>query len=535
MESVQVQHIDQSGVRRWWFPITFAILAVITLLWIYTRANDFSIDYHPDEGGKVNQVISGRRNYRHPQLMLEVATIVSTIKGERPILGTREDPLPEDEARVVTTGRSVSAGFAAAAVVVLALTAYRAAGGWAMAITAACVGLCAPLIVNAHYMKEDASLVFGVSLMVSALYHVWSTRDADSQKRAWAAALFGGACAAAVSGKYVGITLAVPAMAVVLLAAPTKLPASISRRNLAKAALLGFVLVLMVVNWRIAKKPAAFAKSLTQQTREGISEHKGLTIKKPSAYFAEAVWEETVPAVRVLAAAGLIQIAYMAWKRQPWLSLLPIAAAYYLVLMSFASMPNHRYILPVTVLIHAMAATSIVLAMYALRRRRLAFHAIGAVAVIGLLAIMIPPAKAIDREFANDSRDRVAQWLADNLPAGEVLWVDHGVQLPRPPSGRPIETKSLLEATVNPDVNTRVKYVLVCDLQYDRFFSRYIIPADAPKAVEDFERRKTWYERLFASGKVLWKSEPEYPTYAITNPTIRVYQVTTPPAVGASE
>ncbi|HEV8184925.1 MAG TPA: hypothetical protein VGP40_03145, partial [Chthoniobacterales bacterium] len=37
---------------------------------IYTRHNDFSFSYHPDEFTKVEQVQNGTRNFHHPLLLL---------------------------------------------------------------------------------------------------------------------------------------------------------------------------------------------------------------------------------------------------------------------------------------------------------------------------------------------------------------------------------------------------------------------------------------------------------------------------------
>src|SRR6202022_1683638 len=48
------------------FVALVALLAV--LLSAYTRHNAFPFYYHTDEPGKVNQIISGTRTYRHPLL-----------------------------------------------------------------------------------------------------------------------------------------------------------------------------------------------------------------------------------------------------------------------------------------------------------------------------------------------------------------------------------------------------------------------------------------------------------------------------------
>src|SRR5262245_10727789 len=47
-----------------------------TALWLYTRNNDFPLSYHPDESGKVAQLIGSMSwNFKHPLLMLEATNL----------------------------------------------------------------------------------------------------------------------------------------------------------------------------------------------------------------------------------------------------------------------------------------------------------------------------------------------------------------------------------------------------------------------------------------------------------------------------
>ena len=47
-----------------------AVVLFALTLGLDTRHNDFPFTYHPDEGGKVAQVLLGSRNYHHPLLLL---------------------------------------------------------------------------------------------------------------------------------------------------------------------------------------------------------------------------------------------------------------------------------------------------------------------------------------------------------------------------------------------------------------------------------------------------------------------------------
>ncbi|HEX8913021.1 MAG TPA: hypothetical protein VF796_11725, partial [Humisphaera sp.] len=109
--------------------VAAAGLLFLASFWLFTRANRFPAGYHPDEPGKGLQVLQNRRNYRHPQLLLEASTVAARVAGA--IVPVPADADPEDAAvvvpvqRVVEVGRDVSAGFAAAAVGLLALVAWR--------------------------------------------------------------------------------------------------------------------------------------------------------------------------------------------------------------------------------------------------------------------------------------------------------------------------------------------------------------------------------------------------------------------------
>src|SRR2546423_13889301 len=99
------------------------LAAASILLWLgclvlYTRANRFPYTYHPDEEGKAKQVLFNRRNFNHPQLLLETTQVVSMFVGAG-----------GDVQRQTEIGRWVSAGVGAGGVVGRALGGGGAGGG----------------------------------------------------------------------------------------------------------------------------------------------------------------------------------------------------------------------------------------------------------------------------------------------------------------------------------------------------------------------------------------------------------------------
>ncbi len=90
------------------------------LLWLFTQDNRFSIYYHLDESSKGEQILSGQRNFRHPMLQLNAASLLLRLTGQPRTMDT-----------AVLCGRWVAALFAAGAVVGFSLLANRRAGLWA--------------------------------------------------------------------------------------------------------------------------------------------------------------------------------------------------------------------------------------------------------------------------------------------------------------------------------------------------------------------------------------------------------------------
>ena len=68
-----------------------------------------------------------------------------------------------------------------------------------------------------------------------------------------------------------------------------------------------------------------------------------------------------------------------------------------------------------------------------------------------------------------------------------------------------------------------ITHVVVCELAYGRYFIPQVIPADDHRDV--YEHRRWWYGKLFEEYECVWSNEPAIPTLALTNPTIRAYDV----------
>ena len=292
----------------WWERALRRLCAVLLTVLVgalcfraYTESNDFPIEYHPDEPSKVRQVLGEDSwNFNHPPLLLEVTSwVVEKWNVER---------TPQ---KVAEAGRGVSAFFAAAAVAALALSGYLCAGFWGLLIVGTATGLCAFHYVHAHYMKEDAALVFGLALVVLTTRLLWSWKSMAGQ--ATAAMLSALAAALAMSGKYVGVASLGLALPAVLLAPPLRWGQGPLVRLLVFVPWL--VLAVVAINHKAILNYEDFQAGLGREVEHAQSDHLGLTMPRPNDYFLGVIRRATPPGVQILAAAFAAFVLLTAWRR----------------------------------------------------------------------------------------------------------------------------------------------------------------------------------------------------------------------------
>jgi len=95
--------VDET-LRRNALLALWSLLLFVACTVLNTCHNRFPYFYHPDEPGKVRQVISGDWNLHHPMLLLQTTKLFVETTG-----------VPRTEQPVVEAGRMVSAIFCAGA------------------------------------------------------------------------------------------------------------------------------------------------------------------------------------------------------------------------------------------------------------------------------------------------------------------------------------------------------------------------------------------------------------------------------------
>jgi hypothetical protein len=485
-------------------------------LGLYTRHAGMPYYYHSDEPSKVEQVTGDRPlNFKHPLLLMNATRALAHATGA-----------DAERQAAVRAGRTASAAFAAATVAALGALAWLAGGPLAAACVAPVVLLSHGLFTFAHFMKEDTAVAFGLSAVLLA-----ASAFAARASRGRALAL-GVACALAISGKYVGA---------VALALALPLVASRARRGARGAGAafaLGLGAALALVNVSILLDPSAFRAGLAYETDHvatgGGRPFAGLR----SAAYLHGLLSQTVWPVRILA-VGAIAWVLASWRRRSFAErLLAAAPLAYLVLLQASPIKAIRYLLPVVVVLHALAGLAIA---------RLAAHLGGGRPLrrAALALLLLAPTLALEArevrlhlgEFASESRLALYRFVRDELPAESAILQDRYAGLPDPSEGYSTPDQPYLpqlvltrhhavdEGTLAELRARGIEYVAVCERIYERFFQEDRRFGDAG-ARERFERRRARYAELFAEGTLVFEAGASRIAGAPVNPVVKVYRLT---------
>jgi hypothetical protein len=458
-------------------------------VWLHTRHNDFPYYYHPDEPGKVEQVMGKRPlNFHHPNLMLGAAKLAA---------GSAKT-----EQRVVETGRLVSAAFTAGAVVALSLLAYLWQGWLVGMVGGVVLMLHHQLFELSHYMKEDPALLFGVAVTFLAL-HLFDRRPTVTR-----AALVGVGCGLAISGKYIGVIVILVTLPVLLRRrVPSRAPGVV-------AALLAMVGTVVTINLPLLMAWGAAQDSMVREARL-VVEGQGLTQSVPHTRYWNIFLTNTTPVMWVLLLATL----WAAWRQRremravDWVTLaFPFAFA---LGLSFSPKENDRYFLPATALFTLLATAGLreIVELFPRRlRQNLLWCELGVAAVLigGQFINWTEDRGGFLRywqAFQHDDTAELTEWLRTNLPPGAVIAKDEKVRLPdekrNSPASPVLPFKVLSEdyaADVAPSSKLEdfermgVSYVVITDNTFKKFERQDLKPKE--KEVADYERRKEFYISL---------------------------------------
>ncbi len=500
-------------------------------VWFYTRNNDFPIEFHTDEAGKVEQILSptGQRNFRHPQLLLESTQLATAW------LGTRRQP---DD--VVLVGRWVSAAFATGAVVALAMAGYRIADGWGFILVGLSVALCPSLVYYSHVMKEDTALTLGLCVTLAAIR--WLLDAQRPASRLAAVAGVGAACALAASGKYHGLIALALALPLVLAVRPLRWWSPFVRLAVL---LTAFALVWAAINYRALADWTAFRSGFDFERNHSASSHNGLVLQRPAAFFTVELLRMTLP--HVLALAGVfVVLSLLRWRRGGLWEIAAIGMPLiYVASLATTVLFFHRYLLPAVVLLHFLAALALLAGARALAARWRRGWLAAPILAAAVLALQLPACLVAVGQFREDGRYKLRQWIAANVRPGTLIAADDYAGLRTSPQQVSMPRRDRTAAAVQsrrfaPDVGDLpslrrmgYQYAVVCELTYSRYFDPRIAPI--PRFAGTYQRHRDWYAALEAECELVWQSVPRRPTFSTTDPAIKVYRLSPAPEIPAAQ
>lgn len=504
-----------TSARKWLLLALWCVALFVWCLALNTRHNDFPHYYHPDEPGKVEQLISGDWNLHHPMLLLDGARLTMAIAGTE-----------RDKQAIVEIGRTVSAIFISAAVVVLSLLGWRWRGWGAALGVGGILALHHQLFELSHYLKEDSALLFGVATAVLA---TWLYSERPSLPRA---AFLGLACALAISGKYIGaLTL--------LLAVPALLRYAVRRGPEWTAFLATLLVAFALVNWPILTDFPTFWESLSRETDYVVHGQKGMTRSVPHAQYWSIFLDNSTPVMWIFLLIFLIA----RWRKRhcasPGERIISAFPFLFALALSFSPKSNDRYFLPASALLAVLAivgAGDLAAWLIAKCPRRATFS----IAALALIAGQLPAWTnsrpgwlGYDRAFQRDDNQELIEWLRTELPPDAVIAKDNRIALPNPERRKHADRVGIIPQKViaekyAADIGTLeemraagITHAAVSEMDYGKFFLQGLRPKESER--EDFERRRDFYQRLFWETKLVFSREKS--TVLYLHPGIRVYEI----------
>ena len=452
--------------------LTFCASLFASCLFVFTQHNTFPYYCHHDEPLKVKQLFTRDFNFNHPQLLLLTTDLVRRGRGQR-----------DSYQQVVMSGRWVSATFAAASVVLLALLGWRAfglLGAWCVGLS---VAVCPILGLTAHFLKEDTALLLGLSASLLTLA-LWYERP-TSRRLIW----LGLACGLAVSAKYPGALFVLFAIALVLVNRTRAQEMSWLRRL--ALLLLPAILVFVAINHPLFGHLGSFIRGLIKgavmitQGRYPADLPNFLVIE----HIGRLSWQ-------VLLLAGVGVLTLIAGFRRTCMAgwaLLGTGLLFTgMLLLSPLGVPD-RYVLVPAVSLHALAGLGIVMLVeivgrnHGIRIRRTARLA-GGVATVGLVWVGIPVYRsmAIDAFDQADAREELIGWVNATLGHDAVLGASHRTRLPgvdgREPADPairferyPFTIKNVEEITPNDLDEMRrhgITHIILRELEWSQYLAR---------------------------------------------------------------
>jgi hypothetical protein len=494
---VSQRHFEplSGGRSRIDWGITVLMLAVFFagFFW-FTRGNGFPSFYNPEEEIRASQLISGDWDLHRP---LMSAFTTKVLKGIFHV--------PSEMQAVVHLGRSVSAFFAVGSIVCLSLAIYIL-GSSAAAGFLALLLLCQHQFFDlAHTMSENSALMFGSSLTLLAIVLL-------EEKATVLRALFlGVSVAIAVSAKYIGALLIIPAVIAVLRYGDREF-----RLNRVIEFALGLVLSILVVNFSaVADLPLTSLYVVQDLGSAFASTPHGIKNLLHGPYWL-ALWRNTTPPIWVMLGISLCLLWVRRRKLRVSEMMLVLFPLIYFLFLLFSPSSDLRF-LPVIGFSYAFAVAGVAWMAELLSDAREEVRGwllpVLFAVCIGACFIEFLRGYPYYVAFNWDQRREMLTWMDGNLPPGSKVSADPSALIPNLVAATKQKYRfdlllvgfskvSDVEPRLEQVAEAGVNYVVVSQSDYESLFGGTVSVARIND--QSVGAAKQFYSDLFKKGTLVW-------------------------------
>jgi Dolichyl-phosphate-mannose-protein mannosyltransferase len=475
--------------------ITALMVAVffVGIFW-FTHGNGYPSFYHPEEELRANQLIMGAWDLHHPLLSAVTTKLLKKLLH-----------VPNDLQAVVQLGRTVSAFFAVGSIICLALAVYFL-GNPAVAGLLSFLLLCQHQFFDlAHTMSENSTLMFGSSLTLLAIVLL------EEKATVPRSLLLGVSVAIAVSAKYIGALLFIPALIAILRSGGREY-----RVNRVVEFVLGLLFALLVVNFYAVTELRLTALDLLQDLGSAFaSTPNGFKNLVHGTYWL-SLWHNMTPAIWVMLAISLSVL----WIRRRNLKLseilLVVIPLIYFLLLLFAPSGDLRF-LPVVGFTYAFAVAGVgwMAELISSAREEVRGWLLPALLAVCVAACFFEFLRGYPyyAAFNWDERVEMLTWMDGNLRPGSKVIADPSVLLPKLLE----KTKQKYRFDLLMDAFPKVRngqaqfqqiaaagadYVVVSESDYKSILSSAVSVAMVND--ESIGAVKQFYSELFKKGTLVW-------------------------------
>jgi 4-amino-4-deoxy-L-arabinose transferase-like glycosyltransferase len=368
--------------------------------------------WHPVEAVNALQLQSGIYNFHHPQLLLHLTSLLNAAFQ-----------MGDSIRGIVLSGRMVSVVATSVATTAFAVLDARRFGTAFGVVTAGLIGLSPAVFTNAHFFKEDATLLMGVSLTMLAL----QLAEAEASRKN--IVLLGLAAGIAMSAKYVGAVMLVPCVAVLLV---RRAPWTSIACCIVCAAL-----VFLLVNSPAIFAMSSFAKGFGAEFVHAITGQGGISWGPARTLIN--FWHSSTTAILALWICGMALQMRQSLDRHrdktgtqsglpTFDALVVVMPLVLLAPIQFSMLPSARYVLPASALAVVAAVWTCASVFQAHQNRVMRF--IPAALLAAGCAATLWSFLMTAGIFADDSRMRLMAWISQSLPPDARIAADFFSGLP---------------------------------------------------------------------------------------------------------